>query len=64
MADYEEFDSAEDVYERPPDPQQIDARQTLTQFFEAHREQVFFSRQLEVLHEQDYFHWVTQPCAS
>ena len=59
VADYEEFDSEEDVAERPPDPRQISAREVLIQFFEEHREQVFFSRQLEVRYERDYFHWIT-----
>ncbi len=59
MADYEEFDREEDISERPPDPRQISAREALIQFFEEHREQVFFSRQLEVRYEQDYFHWIT-----
>ena len=31
----------------------------LRAFFVEHREEVFFSRQLEIQHEQDYFHWVT-----
>jgi len=59
VADYEEFDREEDISERPPDPRQISAREALIQFFEEHREQVFFSRQLEVRYEQDYFHWIT-----
>lgn len=45
--------------ERPPDPREAEARSTLRSFFAAHREDVFFSRQIEVRHEQDYFHWVT-----
>jgi hypothetical protein len=36
VADYEEFDSEEDVAERPPDPRQISAREVLRQFFEEH----------------------------
>lgn len=28
-------------------------------FFDSHREHVFFSRQVEVQHEDDYFHWIT-----
>jgi len=43
----------------PPDPQQVSARETLATFFEEHREQVFFSRQIEVQNEDRYFHWVT-----
>ena len=59
VADYEEFDSEDAAPERPPDPRQISIRETLIQFFEEHREQVFFSRQLEVRYERDYFHWIT-----
>ncbi len=58
MAEYDDFD-IEDVYERPPDPQQTSARESLGAFFEEHREQVFFSRQIEVQNEDRYFHWVT-----
>ena len=59
MADYEEVDSEEDVAERPPDPWQIRAREVLRQFFEEHREQVCFSRKLEMRYEQAYFYWIT-----
>lgn len=31
----------------------------LARLFDENRERVFFSRQLEVLFEGDYFHWVT-----
>ena len=41
------------------DPQQKKARASLEAFFEEHREEVFFSRQLEVLYEGEYFHWIT-----
>ena len=40
-------------------PGQISIRETLIQFFKEHRGQVFFSRQLEVRYERDYFHWIT-----
>src|SRR6266849_1231182 len=45
--------------ERAPDPREREAVEELRAFFESHREQVFFSRQLEVQHEGDYFHWIT-----
>ena len=51
--------AASDSGARAPDPQQARARAALEAFFDAHREQVFFSRQLEVRHEDTYFHWVT-----
>ena len=45
--------------ERPPDPREEDARQALEVLFEANREAVFFSRQIEVQHEDKWYHWVT-----
>ena len=43
----------------PPDPKQREAAETLAKFFDRHRARVFFSRQVEVLHEGEWFHWVT-----
>ncbi|HVS80814.1 MAG TPA: hypothetical protein VHE60_03690 [Pyrinomonadaceae bacterium] len=43
----------------PPDEREIEARDHLRQFFNDDQESVFFSRQLEVLHEHQYFHWIT-----
>lgn len=45
--------------ERPDDPQQKKAKADLEAFLEKHREEVFFSRQLEVMNEGIYFHWIT-----
>lgn len=56
--EYEDFWDYED-YERPPDPKQQEARSHLERFFEEHKEEVFFSRQIEVQNEAKYFHWVT-----
>lgn len=44
---------------RLPDLQQILARDLLRDFFETHREQVFYSRQIEVRYEDQFFHWIT-----
>ncbi|MGH9842515.1 MAG: hypothetical protein ACREEM_27555 [Blastocatellia bacterium] len=44
---------------RPTDPKEIAARDVLRQFFEQNREQVFYSRQIEVRFEDAYFHWIT-----
>lgn len=49
----------EEPEERPPDPRQEEAVKGLEEFFEGNRSQVFFSRQVEVLHEANWFHWVT-----
>lgn len=45
--------------ERPPDPAQEQARERLRKYFEDKKEAVFFSRQIEVQFENDFFHWVT-----
>lgn len=44
---------------RSPDPKQAQAREALRGYVEERREQVFFSRQLEVALEDEFFHWVT-----
>jgi len=49
---------SEDVLE-PADEREVEARDHIREFFRENREQVFFSRQLEVLNEQVYFHWIT-----
>lgn len=41
------------------DPRQEAALEALDRLFDQQRDRVFFSRQLEVLLEADYFHWVT-----
>ena len=40
---------------RPPDPMQRPARERVEKFIDEHPEQVFFSRQIEILHEGDFF---------
>lgn len=52
--EYDEFE--EDI--RPPDPVEGEAVEELRAFFEANRE-VFSSRQIQVLFEKKYFHWIT-----
>ena len=56
MSDFDEIDAdslpaSDDV--------QIEAREHYRKFFEANRHRVFFSRQLEVQNENEYFHWIT-----
>ena len=61
MSEFDDWDvdPYEAAEERPQDPALERAREQLTQFFEAHRNGVFFSRQLEVQFEKEYFHWIT-----
>ena len=52
----------EEIYEDiggPPDEREVEARDELREFFQNKREAVFFSRQLEVLNEDKFFHWIT-----
>lgn len=58
MADYEDFDFA-DYEKKSFDYKEADAKAALEDFFEKSREKVFFSRQVEVIHEDKYFHWIT-----
>ena len=55
--DIEDWGMAQD--DEPPDPKAEEAASHLGQFFGSHRESVYFSRQLEVLHEDKWFHWIT-----
>lgn len=48
-----------DLQPRVSDVREEAAALSLERFFEENREQVFFSRQLEVLHESHWFHWIT-----
>lgn len=57
MPEFGDYD--EDLQVRLPDPEQTNAREFLKVFFDDHREEVFFSRQIEVQNEHKYFHWVT-----
>jgi hypothetical protein len=36
-----------------------DARVSITDFFDKNKNRVFYSRQVEVIHEDKYFHWIT-----
>jgi hypothetical protein len=58
------FDLAEFEYEGPDlvvasDPKVLLARAELLKFFRQDRRRVFYMKQVEVLFEKTYFHWVT-----
>jgi hypothetical protein len=53
--EFEEYD----VIERPSDPVQENVKEKLEGLFEERKEEVFFSRQLEVMYEDEFFHWIT-----
>ena len=44
---------------RQPDQRERDAVGVFREFFDSHQDEVFFSRQLEVQHEDKYFHWIS-----
>src|SRR5262245_45563779 len=46
-------------FKKIKDSEEDKARARLLAHFEDNRESVFYSRQLEVLYEKEYFHWVT-----
>jgi hypothetical protein len=54
----EEFEEY-DIIERPSDPVQESVTEKLKDFFEKRKEEVFFSRQIEVIYEDEFFHWIT-----
>jgi hypothetical protein len=59
MNEPEEIFMDHEADNRPPDPMQRPAREKVEKFIDEHPEQVFFSRQIEVQNEGDFFHWVT-----
>lgn len=59
VSDSEEFYSEDDAAARPPDPMQDQARAKVEKFIKDNAEKVFFSRQIEIFFEDEFFHWVT-----
>ena len=41
------------------DPKEEEAKKALIEIFEANRERVYYGRQLQVMLEDDFFHWIT-----
>jgi hypothetical protein len=54
-----EFDEGEPGEEREPDPKTEQAKVVLEEFFRRNPRRVFYQRQLQVIFERDFFHWVT-----
>ncbi len=46
-------------YPRVPDSEEDKARARLLAYFVDHPEEVFYSRQLEIMFEDEFFHWIT-----
>jgi hypothetical protein len=57
MSEFDDYGLQEDP--RPPDPQELRAVEVVRAFLNSRREEVFTSRQIEVQHEAQFFHWVT-----
>ena len=67
LADYEpddETDIGQEEEERPRDSVVDQAKDAIRAFFELERRNVFYKQQLEVIFEDDYFHWVTSRALS
>ena len=47
------------IVRKVDDSEEAKARARLLAYFEDNPESVFYSRQLEVIFEREYFHWVT-----
>jgi hypothetical protein len=65
--DYEpdyEPDIGEEEEERPRDPAVDRAKEAIRAFFDHERMNVFYKQQLEVIFEDDFFHWVTSRALS
>jgi hypothetical protein len=52
-----DFDDLEE--ERPRDAMVDTAKEALREFFERERKEVFYKRQLQVIFEDKFFHWIT-----
>lgn len=59
MSDSNDFDNYEATNYHLNDPVESKAIVAVRDFFENHQEGVFFSRQIEILYEDTYFHWIT-----
>lgn len=57
--DYEDYEPSSEDLEREPDPAQIAAESKLVDFLADRKSEVFFSRQIEVTFEDEFYHWIT-----
>jgi hypothetical protein len=54
-----DLEEQEEAIDRPRDGYVDSAKRVLVEFFQANRESVFYQRQLQVIFEREYFHWIT-----
>jgi len=59
VSDYNDFDDYEDTNQHLVDVVELKARDTVRDFFDNNQECIFYSRQIEIFHEDKYFHWIT-----
>lgn len=60
MDDYYDLSDYFEEYEEPwIDDYEIEAEEVITEYIHKNKDKVFYSRQLEVLFENKFFHWVT-----
>lgn len=59
MKEFEFLDSEDYEYEYTDDASEKAASKELIRFFNKNEERVFYSRQVEVIFEDKYFHWIT-----
>jgi hypothetical protein len=55
----DDFDGILQEEEGTSDQFEVSARREISEFFEVNKDKVFYSRQVEVIFEDKYFHWVT-----
>lgn len=48
-----------EVYLLREDPKVIEAKRRLTSFIENHKTEVFYMKQVEIIFEKEFFHWIT-----
>lgn len=54
-----DFDTPPEGPEPPHDAKVEEVKRKLISFFDEHPEEVYYERQLEVLYESEFFHWIT-----
>ncbi len=59
MEDYDFYEESEEYEEYSPDRFFAAAQEDIKNLFEENKEKVFYLRQLQVMFEKQYFHWVT-----
>lgn len=60
VGDYYEFlEAREDYEEHAPDSYFIEVQQQIREIYERDMQSVYYTRQMQIKFEKDYFHWIT-----